>query len=425
MPRLNSYLLAAGLMLVQAFLVLSQGGYQRLYWIPAAMLLGLLGAWFLAGWNHGWRRVRFPPPLHLPLLGFLGWAAVSWIFSVNREETGFEVARLSLLGSVYFLTAAGLEQEGAKKALVYFLAGIAWLSAGYGLAVFFSGRALFHLPWVELPVSQGHVSGTFRNHNHFAGLMEMGIFLTLGLIMAVPRGQRPASEVLAQRLFLALPCAIMLLALILSLSRGGWLSFLLGLGFFLLLIRRRNHPRWPWGLALTGVMLVVISVFIYRANREPLLRRLETIQSYYQEPEEITLDARLSIWKSALTMIRDHPLTGTGWGTFRSVYPAYRRDYLFYGVDFAHNDYLQIAAGMGLPGLGWFLFFVVMLFRHSFQVLRHGTPKFWARVMPGILAGLFSILTHELVDFGLMLPANAMVFFSLAGIAAGVDREQA
>jgi O-antigen ligase len=170
-------------------------------------------------------------------------------------------------------------------------------------------------------------------------------------------------------------------------------------------------------------MVIGISLFLFRLNREPLHERLATLEAYYQQPEEIAANGRLSIWKSALDMIKDHPGTGTGWGTFRSVYPSYRRDRVFHGIAFAHNDYLQIAAGMGLPGLGLFLLFLVMLFREGFRGIQSRDRDFFSLALPGVLAGLFALSVHELVDFNLMLPANALLFFSLAGMVAGRSRE--
>ena len=175
-------------------------------------------------------------------------------------------------------------------------------------------------------------------------------------------------------------------------------------------------------LALALLLLVLVTSFMVKMDREPLINRLRTLEAFYRHPEEITTNARISIWKSSAAMIRDHPWTGTGWGTFRSAYPMYRRDYFFKGVVFAHNDYLQIAAGIGIPGLFFFLAFVLMVFREGWRVIRSGARDLWALAMPGVLAALFALLLHELVDFNLMIPGNAMIFFALAGLVAGRSR---
>ncbi len=421
--RQFSFLVLAGLLLAQGFTIFTRGGYFRLYWIPAGLLIGLLAAGFLLGWNHRWFLPRFNLKTDLPLIAFLGWAALSWISSLNREETLFEVMRLFTLAAVYFLVAYALPPEPGKKVLAFGMVGLSLAEAVYGLLLFGSGRPLLHLSWLNLPLPHLWVSGTLLNRNHFAGLMSMAIWLGLGLVAAVQRQAQARSEQMAQRVFLAIPCAIMLLGLVLSLSRGGWVSFLLALPVFLSLFWWHAHPLWSRVIALALVMVLLVFAFILRVNREPLLHRLEALEALYHQPEEITTAGRLRLWQSTLGMIRDHPWTGTGWGTFGSVYPAYRRGEIFQGVDFAHNDYLQIAAGMGLPGLGFFLLFLFLLFREGFRVIRSQAQDYWALAMPGLLAGLFVILVHETVDFNLMLPSNLMFFFSLAGLVAGRARE--
>ena len=421
--RQFSFLILGGLLLAQGFTLFTRGGYFRLYWIPTSLLIGLLTAACLLAWNHRWLKPCFNLKTDLPLLGFLGWAALSLLTSVNREETLFEVIRLATLAMVYFMVTYALPEEPEKKVLAFALFGLGLAETVYGLLVFISEKPLLHLSWLELPPPSAYVSGTFLNHNHFAGLMSMAICLGFGLITSVGRRGQARSEQIAERVVLAIPCAAMLLGLILSLSRGGWVSFLLAIPFFLALFWWNAHPLWSRVIAVAMVMVLVVLVFILRVNREPLLQRLATLDTLYYQPEEMTLGNRLTLWKSSLAMIRDHPWSGTGWGTYRSVYPAYRLGNTLQGVDFAHNGYLQIAAGMGLPGLGFFLLFLVMLFWEGFRVIASQGKDFWALAMPGILAGLFAILVHEVVDFNLMLPSNLIFFFSLAGIVVGRAQE--
>ncbi len=406
------------------FAVFARGAHLRIYWLPVATMVVFLLAGFLISLNHRLLSVRFNLKTDIPLILFLAWAALSTLSSINREETIFEVMRLSTMVMVYFLVAYALSPKPDKKVLAFAIVGIGFLEATYGLSEFIMHRPLFQITWVNLPRSILRVSGTLVNYNHFAGLMEMCIFLGFGLIMAVGTKERVQSELLAKRALLAIPCGIMILALILSLSRGGWASFIAGALFFMSIFLWKEHPLWSRVLAIAFMVMILVGAFIMGVNREPLIKRFESLETLYREPEQISNDTRISIWKSTAGMIQDHPWTGTGWGTLRSAYPSYRRDYFFHGVEFAHNDYLQIAAGTGLPGLFFFLLFLFMLFREGFHVIRTQDQEFLAKAMPGVMAGLFAILFHELVDFNLMIPSNAMIFFALAGIVAARARSQ-
>lgn len=77
---------------------------------------------------------------------------------------------------------------------------------------------------------------------------------------------------------------------------------------------------------------------------------------------------RVHLWSSTIDMITDHPFVGVGAGNFAAEYPLYRRSseielsgYLS-GVETAHNDWLQIAAELGVPGiLLWVAFAAIVL----------------------------------------------------------------
>lgn len=413
------YLVIFGLALAWGFSAFARGAYYRIYWAPVGILVVLVMAGFLVFVNHGRLRPRFHPRTDLPLLLFLGWAVVSLMTSINLESSLFEILRLSTFIMVYFLVAYAVKREAQRRLLAYVLFGLGFLEAAYGLAEFISGRPFFEQSLVELVPNANRVAGTFNNHNHFAGLLEMTIFLGLGIGRGLRSEEERPSEQIAGTIFFLAPCALMVLALALSLSRGGWLSFMAGLLFYLWLVLRREHLLWSRvAAALVAVTIVAGSVFM-GVNRAPLFKRIQTLTAIYRSSDEVSDDLRLSLWKSTAAMVRDYPWTGTGWGTFHSAYPGYRRDFQFVGPDFAHNDYLQLAAGMGLPGLFFFLIFVAMVFRRGWATVGNPRPDFWARAMPGVLAGVFCLLLHELVDFNLLIPGNAMIFYALTGMAAG------
>ena len=136
-----------------------------------------------------------------------------------------------------------------------------------------------------------------------------------------------------------------------------------------------------FGAAFVIVSLIALSLSAYRRRAAMLVLVVATayysVQSYRsleeasQHNEGYSLDIqsvgwsqRLAQWQSGLAQYRDHPITGSGLGTFKVLYPQYRTlaDAATAG-NYAHNDYIQLLAEGG-PGL---LFFVVAL----------GTFLFW------------------------------------------------
>jgi O-antigen ligase len=121
-------------------------------------------------------------------------------------------------------------------------------------------------------------------------------------------------------------------------------------------------------------------------------------------------------------MIKDFPLFGTGLGTFGYAYPLYKLSvdkplvYLH-----AHNDYLELVSETGILGfaslmaaLGLFLYTSLK----SLTRLAGEEDYFRFFVLLGALTGVFSILVHSLVDFGLQIPSNALYFSFLIGLSA-------
>ena len=125
---------------------------------------------------------------------------------------------------------------------------------------------------------------------------------------------------------------------------------------------------------------------------------------------------RLSLYRSTLRMIADHPWFGTGLGTFSWAFPPYRSDDIsMYGIyDRAHSTLLEIAAEAGVPlastvVIGWIV---------AFGVLAHGVrTRRRDRVIPGAAAFSLALLAalHSLVDFSLQIPGFAIVVLGLLG----------
>ncbi len=409
--------IAAVILAVTAYLVLARGGVARIHFIPAAMAVIIVFCAWLILLNHQRNDFRADPLPDLLLLAFLGWTGLTYFSSVNREQTLFALLGMAVPVMAYFLAARAACDSTGKRVLLVGIFAVAVMDAVYGLSEYISGRPLFRLDWVELPSSAELVRGTYGNHNHFAGLMEMAAPLGLGLVASSWRRREALAEQASRAAMAAIPSAVLVLAAVLSLSRGGWASMAAGLFVFVLLLWWNERPRAA-RVALTAILIVVVAASVLAGiNRKPLYERLETLENIYARSEDISLKGRLSVWRSTVSMIEDKPLTGTGLGVYRNAYPSYREPGLMKAVTFAHNDFLHLAATAGVPALVLFLAWIAAVFRAGLRALASGGEDFLSSMMPAVLAAMFALLVHGLVDFNLMIPANRMIFFILAGVA--------
>ncbi len=169
--------------------------------------------------------------------------------------------------------------------------------------------------------------GKFRDSNDFALAMTMALPMLLCF--------RRAPSERWRRLALTLPIPFVLLAIVLTGSRGGFLA-LCSVGAGLALLGRR---RWAKALAIP----LAAAAFLAWAP-SGYLQRMTTIRAYHLDS---SARDRLSSWRVATRIARERPITGVGPGNFLAVYPRYRTDPRAPHV--AHNSFLQLLAESGLP----------------------------------------------------------------------------
>jgi O-antigen ligase len=91
----------------------------------------------------------------------------------------------------------------------------------------------------------------------------------------------------------------------------------------------------------------------------------------------------------------------------------------------AHNDYLELLSSGGLVGVALGVWFAVALIRLTGKNLK-SADRFGRAARFGAVMGIAGVAVHSLVDFGLHLIANALVFVILIMIAtARIDSERA
>ncbi|MBI4719508.1 MAG: O-antigen ligase family protein [Planctomycetes bacterium] len=93
---------------------------------------------------------------------------------------------------------------------------------------------------------------------------------------------------------------------------------------------------------------------------------------YHGSLPNVSLNFRWQYWRTATTLIADHPLTGVGRENFGRVYLRYKPIDAPEEIANPHNLFVQAAAEWGLPGLAGV---VLMLLGGSWTVVRRGTTN--------------------------------------------------
>jgi O-antigen ligase len=161
--------------------------------------------------------------------------------------------------------------------------------------------------------------------------------------------------------------------------------------------------------------VAVVFGALYFGGEDALSRLVGTVNS--DDPTT----GRAHFWRGTAGIIKDHPLLGTGLGSFGSVYPLYDTANGTYRLEQAHNDYLQILSDAGVVGGLLGLAFVVTLFWVALRRMQSHDP-FRRGVALGALGGCVGALVHSFFDFTLHTTANALLFLVLAALATANGR---
>jgi O-antigen ligase len=158
--------------------------------------------------------------------------------------------------------------------------------------------------------------------------------------------------------------------------------------------------------AVAVLFFLGVAGMVLWVGSDPAVSRFETLGKEYTD----TGQNRISIWRDTLTLIHQHPLLGTGLGTFSVAYTSVQTAFLDLLVDHAHSDYLEVVSELGLPG-GILVFgSIFWILARAVRRYRKTEDRFAASVYLGCIGSISAILVHGLADFNLYIPANALVF---------------
>jgi O-antigen ligase len=253
--------------------------------------------------------------------------------------------------------------------------------------------------WFRELTQGGSPFGPFVNRNHFAGLIGMIIPLGLGLSLEEKKMEK--------KLILIFLSLIMALGIFYSLSRGGIISFLFSMVFFIaLVITRRHYRRYIHYLIifLSGVICYLLYLGI-----SPIVERFAQ--------SGLSSEGRMLVWKATLKAFADFAWFGTGLGTFRYVFPLYYPEGLQSNFLYAHNDYLQFLLETGVVGASLLALASLSLAGIAFKACSKESPSF---IMAGLATSMIYMLVHSFFDFNLHIPSNAIMFSVILGLLYGL-----
>ena len=287
----------------------------------------------------------------MPLALFFGAHLVGVLWSENQSFAWFDVQiKLSfLLFPLLFLVAKPFDKKQFEMILSGYLIGcvLAIIYGGVNSAVNFISGENSYLNFYESNISPTLHIGYFSMYMNFAIiiLIHKLYFNSKSLFSLVNLG----------RIFLLLLFAV---AIFLSTSRNGFLA-LIAVLLLIVVYSIVSRRKWMFGTLLVLISWIALSSFLkdYK-NSTSDFHGFKQVAVAVEKKEVRKAEwessaVRLLVWQTAVEIIKENPLLGTGTGDIKDelvkrykekeyVY-AYKRKYN------AHNQFLQTAAALGIP----------------------------------------------------------------------------
>jgi len=348
--------------------------------------------------------------------------------SINPEATLSGLGHLLTYAGVFWLTFQLTRSHERAWAMTRALTFIGSTYALYGIVIFVMGN-----DWVVIYPKWAYpdsLTSTFVNRNSYATFAGLALLCATVLLLdhlspffALKHPMRAKlvliiEEIVVRGWVKSFAVITIAIALLLSASRGGISSTAIGLPIILVayFVQRKFGIKQILQMSLAVILLAIT---VYSASGNLLSKRLA--------PDQIdsNLEVRYNIYATTWQAILTSPWKGTGFGTFADAFPAYRiaDDEGAVRWDKAHNTYLENALELGIPAA---VLLNAAIFLLALQCLRGVSTRRRNKLLPALgVAASMLVGLHSLVDFSLQIPAVAIFYASIMGLAVGQSwREQ-
>ena len=268
----------------------------------------------------------------------------SVIFSDNPAASAKEFANLWIWRFVVFVLIVAFIKQ--REYLVNMLTGV--------LRVISVECVVTLVEVVKHLRSDGRGSGFDRLVLPLGGIMCMVLPIVLVILM---------DRRFEKRLKQAATFSVMsiLVGLLCNKSRGAWLTELIVVPIATFRYLKQNKKQ------LMVVLAVFLSVLGFMLTTPHYVKRIYSITNTTTDRSNAD---RIRVWKSAVKMIQDHPVTGVGVERFRDHYQKYKYKQERQNLGHSHNNFIHTTVESGITGLAGLIYFLGFCLHKSLRNYR-------------------------------------------------------
>jgi len=322
----------------------------------------------------------FFPGISSPAILLIIWGVVTSLIAI---EVGWALAELSMIlrGYLVFLCVANhLKKMADLQALLKgFVVGIA-LEFIMSIWQWRLGPTPL-LPFINEQFHEWRATGTFYMPHYLGNylLLMLPIFFRLFLYFKPPK---KSMTIKYGALFM-----MGLITFLITFARGPWIAFAatVSIASILSLMKSKYRLRIKWALGLLIMGTCVLAI-----------RYSGTIIGQFGEERSDAATIRFDQFRTAKRLIKENMLFGTGLGNYELLSPNYVYDYekanprSWQFSEMVHNSYYFLAAQLGIPGIIFFFWGALLVFKKGFKVVKSKIP-FFSNLAVGILTGFLGL----------------------------------
>jgi tetratricopeptide (TPR) repeat protein/O-antigen ligase len=481
--RLSSQLLSYGLPFLYlltsiAFYLHTYDSAQVKITIVQMMGTAVAGFWYLRLASEGEVPFRSYLPVVAPLLASLASGLLSWTHAAYRGPSLDECWRRVFYIHFALIAITEINTLQRLKRLTSYLLAATAVSVGYGLlelldCKFFPSPTPGIDPFIWRQAFGDRIFSTFGNPNFFGNFLVIVTPITLALLLKRNR-DKPVHLLLFSLVTIGVSVALWQSALLMRVIHAEswdstffimlligfslWAAYaysFLGVLFFLVtLCNMATVSKGAWIGYSAGYVLywILVLTFFTQFQSEKLRRLIQRAivaaaiicvlgVGVYSHRRVDSLRFRICTWVSTWEMAQMHPIWGNGIGSFRILYPAFRRPQIFHiegkhntETDHAEDEYWEVLQDEGLIGFGIFLWVILTFsllgvrgldrFTEGFSIRDPGSGKRKtiddprAYYMLAFLASFWGMLIHNFMDVSLRFVSSGIFLWLLAGLIA-------
>lgn len=322
---------------------------------------------------------------------------VSMGYSFNKGIALNESLRFLSYIILFFIIKFETTLDSNKHSLINTYEWSVLLVCIFGIFQYFTGFGI-DKKFKDISYTSVKIASTFTNPNNYGAFLILGVFPIFTMMLYEKNKKK-------RFIYLTL-FGIMVINIILIYSRNAFLGFALGF-LVLALIYSRKILIFLIGFGCFGAIIPSINI------------RIKGIFDINQNV------SRIKLWKTAIKMIKDHPIRGVGNGNFVYMYDIYvnkyrELQYSNYTHYPSHNSYLKVASELGLFGVISSASIIIFSLVRLNKAIKYSCDDRIKGFLTGTFASVIAFLFMNISDNLFFVPKTTCFFWMFLALGESV-----